>query len=71
MLEIPHHRADAEAEAECARLNELGIVDAVWTDDGHAFIFGAKVLIKEHREGRGNSGKKSDNPVRIYRADDI
>lgn len=68
-LKIPHHRAPAEAEAECARLNELGIVDAVWTDDGDAFMFGAKVLIKEHREGK--SGKKSDNLVRVHRADEI
>ncbi|KEQ68839.1 PIN domain-like protein, partial [Aureobasidium namibiae CBS 147.97] len=45
-LKISHHRAPAEAEAECARLSELGIVDAVWTDDGDAFMFGAKVLIK-------------------------
>lgn len=71
MLKIPHHRAPAEAEAECARLNELGIVDAVWTDDGDALMFGAKVLIKEHREGRGNTAKKSDTLVRIYRADVI
>jgi Holliday junction resolvase YEN1 len=71
MLRIPHHRAPAEAEAECARLNELGIVDAVWTDDGDAFMFGARVLIKEHREGRGNAGKKSDNLIRVYRAEDI
>ncbi|THY72605.1 hypothetical protein D6C87_02468 [Aureobasidium pullulans] len=68
-LKIPHHRAPAEAEAECARLNELGIVDAVWTDDGDALMFGAKVLIKEHREGK--TAKKSDNLVRIYRADVI
>ncbi|KAH0365917.1 hypothetical protein KCU65_g5716, partial [Aureobasidium melanogenum] len=71
LLKIPHHRAPAEAEAECARLNELGIVDAVWTDDGDALMFGAKVLIKEHREGRGNTAKKSDILVRIYRADVI
>jgi Holliday junction resolvase YEN1 len=49
----------------------LGIVDAVWTDDGDAFMFGARVLIKEHREGRGNAGKKSDNLIRVYRAEDI
>ncbi|KAG9760258.1 PIN domain-like protein, partial [Aureobasidium melanogenum] len=71
MLKIPHHRAPAEAEAECARLNELGIVDAVWTDDGDALMFGAKVLIKEHREGCGNTAKKSDTLVRIYRAEVI
>lgn len=71
MLKIPHHRAPAEAEAECARLNELGIVDAVWTEDGDALMFGARVLIKEHREGCGNTAKKSDTLVRIYRADVI
>lgn len=68
MLKVPHHWAPAEAEAECARLNELGIVDAVWTDDGDALMFGAMVLIKKHREG-GN--KKSDSLVRVYRMDVI
>ncbi|THX71568.1 hypothetical protein D6D08_05482 [Aureobasidium pullulans] len=68
-LKVPHRRAPAEAKAECARLNELGIVDAVWTDDGDALMFGAKVLIKEHREGK--TAKKSDNLVRIYRADKL
>lgn len=28
-LSVPYHRAPGEAEAECARLQQLGIVDAV------------------------------------------
>jgi Holliday junction resolvase YEN1 len=70
MLKIPHHRAPAEAEAECAHLNQLGIVDAVWTDDSDAFMFGAKVVIKEQREA-GSKAKKSDSMLCIYRAEDI
>lgn len=33
-LQVPYHQAPGEAEAECARLQRLGIVDAVWSDDG-------------------------------------
>ncbi|KAI9348619.1 PIN domain-like protein [Obelidium mucronatum] len=34
------------AEAECARLNALGLVSAVMTDDGDAFLFGANTVIR-------------------------
>jgi len=30
---IPYHEAPGEAEAECARLQILGLVDAVWSQD--------------------------------------
>lgn len=50
-LKVPHHRAPAEAEAECARLQRLGIVDAVWSDDGDTLMFGATCLIGAHRVG--------------------
>ena len=38
--------ARGEAEAECALLNRLGVVDAVLTDDSDAFVFGATQLIR-------------------------
>lgn len=38
--------AAMEAEAECARLNAVGIVDAVWTDDIDAFLYGARKIIR-------------------------
>lgn len=37
-LGIPIHTAPAEAEAECAELYKLGIVDAVWSDDGDCLV---------------------------------
>jgi Holliday junction resolvase YEN1 len=48
-LKIPHHRAPAEAEAECARLQQLGVVDAVWSDDADSLMFGCTMLIRDHR----------------------
>lgn len=68
-LKIPHHRAPAEAEAECARLEQLGIVDAVWSDDSDSFMFGASTLIRSHFE----QGKKtkSDTHVTLYRATEL
>jgi Holliday junction resolvase YEN1 len=38
-LKVPRHHAPAEAEAECARMQQLGIVDAVWSDDGDTLMF--------------------------------
>lgn len=71
-LKVPHHRAPAEAEAECARLQQLGIVDAVWSDDSDSFMFGATVLIRSHYvDGKKGPSSKSDTHVLMYRAVDI
>ncbi len=40
-------QAKGEAEAELARLNRLGIIDAVMTDDVDALVFGARTVIKK------------------------
>lgn len=66
-LKVPHHEAPGEAEAECARMQALGIVDAVWSDDGDSFMFGCEILIKQHKQG----SKIVKDHVRIYRAEDI
>jgi holliday junction resolvase YEN1 len=42
-----NHQAPGEAEAELARLNSEGIVDAVLTEDSDAFIFGATHVIRK------------------------
>ena len=39
VLKVPRHQAPGEAEAECAKLQALGIVDAIWSDDGDSFMF--------------------------------
>jgi Holliday junction resolvase YEN1 len=43
-------------------------VDAVWTDDGDALMFGTTVLIRTHRE---KGGEKSKTHVNVYRADQL
>ncbi|KAF1981277.1 PIN domain-like protein [Aulographum hederae CBS 113979] len=67
-LGIPYHTAPGEAEAECAKLQQLGVVDAVWTDDSDAFMFGAKTIIRFHRDQKGN--KSLDKAMR-YSAERI
>ncbi|KAM9892692.1 hypothetical protein OXX79_009855 [Metschnikowia pulcherrima] len=64
----------AEAEAECAWLQRLGVVDYVVSDDSDTMVFGAtRVLrwfnrIKKHREGEEPVKSSTDyyvTPVRI------
>ncbi|KAG8936112.1 hypothetical protein FRC02_004430 [Tulasnella sp. 418] len=54
-------QAPGEAEAELAYLNRIGIIDAILTDDGDTFLFGAKVVIRN--PSNTLSGNKS-NPIK-------
>lgn len=73
---IPYQLAPAEAEAECAKLQKLGIVDAVWSGDADALMFGCDLLISDHgitkQHGDQNRSKghtqKSRTHVQIIRA---
>ncbi|KAF8992520.1 PIN domain-like protein [Hymenopellis radicata] len=40
-LGFAHHEAPGEAEAELAWMSANDIIDAVWTEDSDAFVFGA------------------------------
>ena len=66
-LKVPRHHAPAEAEAECARMQSLGIVDAVWSDDGDTLMFGATRILSAHKEGKG----WSTDTIRVVRAEKI
>nr|POE94430.1 flap endonuclease gen like 1 [Quercus suber] len=72
-LKIPYHQAPGEAEAECAKLNRLGIVDAVWSDDGDAFMFGCQTLIRQHKVGgKIVTSKSNEGPLgmaKVFTAD--
>lgn len=48
-LGIPYHEAPGEAEAECAHLQILGIVDAVWSQDPDCLMFGCTLWIRDDR----------------------
>lgn len=63
-LKVPYHRAPAEAEAECARMQQLGIVDAVWSDDGDTLMFGATCMFSAHKVGKNWSADE----IRVVRA---
>ncbi|KAI1760472.1 PIN domain-like protein [Hypoxylon sp. FL1150] len=68
-LGVPRLQAPGEAEAECARLQQLGIVDAVWSDDSDTFMFGCTVLVQFHKlEGHDFN---SEDTVLVYRADSL
>ncbi|KAI1456219.1 PIN domain-like protein [Annulohypoxylon moriforme] len=68
-LGVPYHVAPGEAEAECARLQVLGVVDAVWSDDSDTFMFGCKTLVQFYRpEG---SEFKSEDDILVYTADSL
>ena len=63
MFGIPFIIAPFEAEAQCAWLEEAGLVDAVVTDDSDVFLFGAKTVCRNIFEAR--------KFVELYTADAI
>ncbi|KAL9058433.1 MAG: hypothetical protein Q9162_001728 [Coniocarpon cinnabarinum] len=69
-LKVPHHRAPAEAEAEYAKLQQRGIVDAVWSEDGDTLMFGCSHMLRTYRDG-GKSDAKSKTHVRVHRSADV
>lgn len=60
---IPHHEAPGEAEAECARLEQLGVVDAVFSQDSDSLMFGSRFLIRDDRvaKEKGDKDRSKEN----------
>jgi Holliday junction resolvase YEN1 len=76
VLRIPHCQAPSEAEAECARLQNEGIVDAVWSEDSDVLMFGATFVIRNYKDPKGpkdknGTFKRSHTHVRVYKAEMI
>ncbi|RWA15029.1 hypothetical protein EKO27_g74 [Xylaria grammica] len=60
-LGVPRHDAPGESVAECVRLQELGIVDAIWTDNTDALMFGGSpTLVQFHKKPEGDQFKNSN-----------
>ncbi|OXV07740.1 hypothetical protein Egran_04496 [Elaphomyces granulatus] len=56
LFKFPTHDAPGEAEAECARLQKAGVVDAVMSDDVDALMFGSTFTVMSFsREGSSRS----------------
>ncbi|KEP47481.1 flap endonuclease GEN-like protein [Rhizoctonia solani 123E] len=73
-------QAPGEAEAELAYLNNIGVIDAILSDDVDNFLFGARVVIRNPSAtltgNRGypalnREGKDDGVHVMVYRMDDI
>ena len=62
-LRVPYHEAPGDAEAECVQLHREGIVDAVWTEDSDALMFGCDFLIRDYRvpKAKGDTGRAPEN----------
>ncbi|KAK3394073.1 PIN domain-like protein [Podospora didyma] len=45
---VPTCDAPGEAEAQCARMQQLGLVDAGWSEDSDVFMFGCTQLVRFH-----------------------
>jgi len=50
---FPWHVAPGEAEAECARLQQAGVVDAVMSDDIDTLMFGSTFMVKNFSKESG------------------
>lgn len=71
LFKFPRHDAPGEAEAECARLQQEGIVDAVMSDDVDALMFGSTLTVMNFsRETTARTSGPATH-VDCYRLEDI
>ncbi|RYC56096.1 hypothetical protein CHU98_g10122, partial [Xylaria longipes] len=63
-LGVPRHDAPGESAAECVRLQEIGVVDAIWTDNTDALMFGGSpTFVQFHRKPEGDQFGNSNTVV--------
>ncbi|KAK9474625.1 uncharacterized protein V1510DRAFT_401286 [Dipodascopsis tothii] len=66
---VPSYMAPGEAEAECARLEQAGVVDYVVTEDVDALMFGCRKVLRGWSLGRG--GSMAATGVRLIELDRV
>ncbi|KAI0406367.1 PIN domain-like protein [Xylaria palmicola] len=66
-LGVPRHDAPGEAVAECAQLQDLGVVDAVWTDNTDALLFGGSPTLVQFpaRRPEGDQFRRAPHAVTV------
>ncbi|KAL2174370.1 uncharacterized protein P884DRAFT_230295 [Thermothelomyces heterothallicus CBS 202.75] len=64
------HEAPGEAEAECAMLQQKGIVDAVLSEDVDTIMFGCRKTLRNW-SAEGSKGSKTPTHVSMFDADAI
>ncbi|KAI9801525.1 MAG: hypothetical protein M1833_002757 [Piccolia ochrophora] len=70
LIGFPYHAAPGEAEAECALLQQEGIVDAVLSEDVDTLMFGCGLTMRNW-SSENTRGSKSPTHVNIYHADTV
>lgn len=78
-LGVPYIEALREAEAECYRLQVLGFVDAVWSQDSDCLMFGCTLWLHDYRTVKDASvnsrstanTEKDERQVRVVRSDEV
>ncbi|RAL07706.1 crossover junction endodeoxyribonuclease [Aspergillus homomorphus CBS 101889] len=68
LFRFPRHDAPGEAEAECARLQRVGVVDAVMSNDVDALMFGSTFTVMNFSKESG-TGTAAATHVTCYRMD--
>lgn len=63
---FPYHDAPGEAEAECAILQQQGVVDAVLSEDVDTLMFGCGTTFRNWSAQGGGGGKATPTHVTVY-----
>ncbi|KAJ9211890.1 hypothetical protein DTO166G4_6542 [Paecilomyces variotii] len=66
LFKFPRHDAPGEAEAECARLQKAGVVDAVMSNDVDALMFGSTLTVMNFSKEK-SSGTAAATHITCYR----
>ncbi|RAO64865.1 uncharacterized protein BHQ10_000877 [Talaromyces amestolkiae] len=65
LFKFPRHDAPGEAEAECARLQQAGVVDAVMSNDIDTLMFGSGLTVMNFSK-EGSTGTSAATHIDCY-----